>query len=63
MTETIFAGKQVKEFPDMHASMRFGFLHAKFTWLAENFFMRYGPGDTGDGYRQYKKPGYLFGDC
>jgi hypothetical protein len=30
--------------------------NAIFARLAENFFMRYGPGDAGDGERERKKP-------
>ncbi len=56
MAEAEFAGKEEEKFAAGGARMALTLADAKFAWLAEDLFMRYGPGDAGDGKRERKKP-------
>ena len=55
MTKAILACKHIKKFSNQQRSAFLAFFYAKHPWLPENFFVRNGPGDTGNGYRQKKK--------
>jgi hypothetical protein len=59
MAETILAGKQVKEFSFPYCFPAPAPVFTIRPWFAEHFFMRNRPGNTGDGYSQYKKPNDL----
>ena len=49
MAKTIFAGKEIKEFSLQDSFTGFRFFHAKISWFSKYFFMRYCPGNTGNG--------------
>ena len=56
MAEAELAGKQEEKFAASGAGMALTLADAIFAGLAEDLFMRDGPGDAGDGERQGKKP-------
>jgi len=56
MAEAELAGEEEEKFPASGAGMAFTLAGAIFTRLAEDLFMRYGPGDAGNGQRKRKKP-------
>ncbi len=59
-TKTILAGKHVKEFSLKQPFTLLAFIDTKFPWFAEDLFMRYCPGYTGNRQGKNKKPYYLF---
>lgn len=59
MAETIFTRKQIKELPFEYRFTDFRLLSAIIPWLAENFFMRYSPGNTRDWNCQNEQVEYL----
>jgi hypothetical protein len=48
MTETVFAGKEIKEFPGDQVMRPLATPFAIAGKITENFFMRYRPGYTGN---------------
>ena len=56
MAEAELAGKQEEKLAASGVGVALTLADAIFTRLAEDFFMRYGPGDAGDGNRERKKP-------
>lgn len=56
MAEAEFAGKEEKKLAARGAGMALTLANAIFARLAEDLFMRDGPGDAGDGKRERKKP-------
>ena len=56
MAEAKFAGKKKVEFTAKINVVVFTLTGAVFTRLTENFFMRYRPGNAGNGDGQYKQP-------
>ena len=56
MAEAEFARKEEKELAAGGAGMALTLADTIFARLAEDFFMRYGPGDAGNGERERKKP-------
>lgn len=56
MAETIFAGKQVKEFSLKDCPALFRTFYTIFSWFPEYFLMGNRPGNTGYRDSQYKQP-------
>ena len=56
MTEAEFAGKEEEKLATGGARMALTLASAIFARLTEDFFMRHGPGDTGNRKRERKKP-------
>lgn len=56
MAEAEFAGKEEEKLAASRVGMAFTLADAIFARLAENFFMRHGPGDAGNRKRERKKP-------
>ena len=56
MAEAEFAGKEEEKFAASWVGMALTLADAIFARLAEDFFMRHGPGDASDGKRKRKKP-------
>ena len=56
MAEAELAGKEEKELAAYRVGMALTLADAIFARLAEDFFMRNGPGDAGNGERERKKP-------
>jgi hypothetical protein len=59
MAETVFAGKQVEEFPLDQSPAVLAPLRAIFARLAKDFFVRHRPRDAGDGHGENEQPGDL----
>lgn len=56
MAEAEFAGEKEEKLAASGVGMALTLAHAIFAGLAEDLFMRYGPGDAGDRERERKKP-------
>lgn len=56
MAKAEFAGEEEKELAASRVGMALTLAGAIFARLAEDLFMRYGPGDAGNGERERKKP-------
>lgn len=56
MAEAEFASKEEEELAACRIGMALTLADTIFARLTENFFMRHGPGDAGDGERKRKKP-------
>ena len=54
MTETIFAGEQIKELSLQNCLTSLTLSNTIFTRLFKHFFMRYRPGNTGNRQRKYE---------
>lgn len=59
MAETILAGKEIEELSCNHGASLLAATYAKFPGLTKDLLMGNGPGNTGDGYCQCKKPDKL----
>jgi hypothetical protein len=62
MTETVFAGENVKKFALKKIATVFAFFDAIFARLTENFFLRYRPSNRSGDQPQNKNPENLFGN-
>jgi hypothetical protein len=60
MAETVFAGKNVIKFLFQSRITVFDSIGAHITPFAENFFLRYRPGNRGDNHRKNNEPKNLF---
>jgi len=56
VAEAELAGKEEEKLAARRIGMDLTLADAIFARLTENFFMRHGPGDAGDGKRERKKP-------
>jgi len=56
MTKAEFTGKQKEELAASRAGMALTLADAIIARFTEDFFMRHGPGDTGNGQGERKKP-------
>ena len=59
MAEAVFAGKKIEEFALIPLPAIIASLYAVVPGFAEDLFMSYGPGNTGDGDGQDEQPDYL----
>jgi len=59
MTEAIFAGEEVKEFPRQQQLIKLAFTDAVFPGLAKDLFLRNCPADAGNRNGEGKQPGDL----
>jgi hypothetical protein len=55
MAKTILAGKQVKKFAGKYGLAIFTFIYTVFPGLPKYLFVRYCPGNAGNGDGQYKQ--------
>ncbi len=56
MAEAEFAGEEEEELATRRIGMALALADAIFARFTEDFFMRHGPGDAGNGERERKKP-------